>query len=67
MKRINTCPYCNKQISYTEQDYQTATFTNKFDVFALSYLPCPNCNTIMPVEIYNEESGEIMTDFTFNK
>ena len=67
MKRTNTCPYCDKKITYTEEDYISATFTNKFDIFGLHYFPCPNCQTIMPVEIYDIETGEIMNEFTFNK
>lgn len=62
----NTCPGCGKIIQFDIEDLRHSTFTDRFLTFGLDYVCCPECHTVMPFRIIDEETGELHSDFTFN-
>lgn len=62
---LHTCPACEKPIGFESEDITYKSFTNGFDTFTLGYIVCPECHTILPHVILDQNSGEIHTEFTF--
>lgn len=64
---IHTCPGCDGELTFDEEDLQSAHFTNKFDIFRLDYVVCPGCGTIVPYRIWDDTTGMLETQFTFQE